>query len=53
MDRLAAALLLLALPLAPGNVQFVLSVLLLLLYSCCNSAALPLPLRAALRRLFQ
>lgn len=45
--RLLCALLL------PGSVQFVLSVLLLLLNSCCSSAALLLPLRAALRRVFQ
>jgi hypothetical protein len=56
MDRLAAAaaaMPLLALALAPGTVQFVLSVLLLLLNSCRSSVALLLPLRAALRRLFQ
>lgn len=52
IDRLAAALLLPGL-LPLGKVQLVLSVLLLLLNSCCSRPALLLPLRAALRRLFQ
>lgn len=52
--RLPAALLRLPLLLLPGRLQLVVSVLLVLLNSCCSRAALPAaPLRAALRRLFQ